>query len=268
MSLGTELPFLAPPEHSPEGPSPFWLFGFTGNSFGNRSIRFLYSIRPSIFPSWPQIERIWSHLRQTHSHRLLRDRLQDHHRQGLSERRECRAHASAADSRSSRQACCRPSSSLSRSWKLGRDHRRQQGILANCARRAQCDVQRPCTLCLRAGATCSATVRPTVWKNQGPGQRPKSSRPTRESPVELPAAKRPRRATSVENTCMASPAAPTTSPPSVPITPGERGTQSRRGTPRDQIPSSPPEIGSSSWVSSSGAMQFMEEVNCTSVLSS
>lgn len=209
------------------------------------------SIRLSIIPGWPQIERIWSHLRQTHSHRQLRD----HHQQGLLERREFRAHASAADSRSSRQACCRPSPRLSTSWKLGRDHRRQQAILANCARRAQCDVQRPCTLCLRAGATCSATVRPTVWKNQGPGQRRKSSRPTRESPVELPAAKRPRRAPSVENTCMASPAAPTTSPPSGPITPG------------DQIPSSPPEIGSSSWVSSSGAMQFMEEVNCTSVLS-
>lgn len=202
----------------------------------------VYPIRPSILPSRPRIERIWGHLRRTRSHRLHRDRHRDHHRQGPSRRRECRAHASAVDSRSSRQACHH-----SPLW-------RQKGILADCASRLKCDVARPCTLCLRAGATCSATVRPAVWKNHGPGQSPKPSRPNRGSAVDLPAAKRPRRATSVED--MVSPASPTASPPPDPSTTTGIGTRDSRATSR------PPtgETNSSPWPSSSAAVQFMEEV--------
>lgn len=218
----------------------------------------VYPIRPSILPSRPRIERIWGHLRRTRSHRLHRDRHRDHHQQGPSRRRECRAHASAVDSRSSRQACHHYSLRLFRSCQLGRDHWRQKGILADCASRLQCDVARPCTLCLRAGATCSATVRPAVWKNHGPGQSPKPSRPNRGSAVDLPAAKRPRRATSVED--MVSLASPTTSPPPDPSTTTGIGTRDSRATSR------PPtgETNSSPWPSSSAAVQFMEEVRSES----
>lgn len=125
--------------------------------------------------------------------------------------------------------------------------------------RLQCDIQRPCTLCLRAGATCSAAVRPTVWKNHGPGQGPKPSRLNSGNALELPAAKRPRHATSVEN--VASPAASTTSPPPLSSTTPGNGIQSTRSTSRDRVLSSPRETSSSPWVSSSAAVQFMEEVS-------
>lgn len=127
-------------------------------------------------------------------------------------------------------------------------------------RRRQCDVQRPCTLCLRAGATCSATARPTVWKNRGPGQSTKPSRPIRESPVEVPAAKRRRRGASVEVIAFASSAPSTASPPPGPGTSTGIGTQTTQVATEDQSPSPPRETNSSPWISSSAAVQFMEEV--------
>lgn len=131
--------------------------------------------------------------------------------------------------------------------------------MTNNVRQLQCDIQRPCTLCLRAGATCSAAVRPTVWKNHGPGQGPKLSRLNSGNSVELPAAKRPRRAISVEN--VDSPLTPTTSPPPDSNTITGSGKQNRRDTPRDRVLSSPRETSPPPWVSSSAAVQFMEEVS-------
>lgn len=211
------------------------------------------------------IVRAWLHPRRTRSHRMLRardrdrvpDQGPDHHRKGLPKRRECRAHANAVDSRSSRQAYCRSIPILFGSSSCF-DARYSEGTLTNYVRKLQCDIQRPCTLCLRAGATCSAAVRPTVWKNHGPGQGPKPSRLNSENVVELPAAKRPRQATSVGN--VAPPAASTSPRPDSSTTTGN-GIQNTRITSRDRVLSSPRETSPPPWVSSSAAVQFMEEVS-------
>lgn len=129
--------------------------------------------------------------------------------------------------------------------------------MTNYVHGLQCDIHRPCTLCLRAGATCSAAVRPTVWKNHGPGQGPKLSRLNSENSIDLPAAKRPRQATSVEN--VASPVASTSPRPDSSTTTGN-GIQNTRSTSADRVLSSPQETSSPPWVSSSAAVQFMEEV--------
>lgn len=142
-----------------------------------------------------------------------------------------------------------------------RVHRGQQWILTDSLGREQCDVQRPCTLCLRAGATCSAAVRPTVWKNHGPGQSPKPSRSKHDSAVERPAAKRRRHPTTIEDVVVVSSSSPTTPPPGHPSTTTGVGTRDGRAISGDRSPSPHRETGSSPWVSSSAAVQFMEEVS-------
>ncbi|KAF2135601.1 uncharacterized protein K452DRAFT_363064 [Aplosporella prunicola CBS 121167] len=144
----------------------------------------------------------------------------------------------------------------------------------------KCDIQRPCSLCVRAGVECSAAENSSIWKPQFPCQPSQGNRSRKRTATAAQhAQKRVRRAVPVRNnTAGVAPPVPDPEPepesslqrqispveddsaggPEHSPDPGPAGSTSV-GNVTEQRPPSVSAIPDVSWISSSAAIDFAEE---------
>ncbi|KAF2021573.1 hypothetical protein BU24DRAFT_362219 [Aaosphaeria arxii CBS 175.79] len=133
----------------------------------------------------------------------------------------------------------------------GLDRDRPMRVPRACQRcrqqKLKCDVERPCTLCVRAGVTCVASNQPVLWKVYGtnkPSKKPRSRDRTASPPQ-----------TRAKRMCP-DPVRDEDSPISHLVAPSIDSTGTNDIT--SQGPDTPQDVNSP-WVASSAAVQLMEE---------